>query len=212
MAADFGQPAALHRAAIDGDALANLVVIADLQPRRLALVGNILRRHADGAKGKEAIVRADLRRPFDRNMRHQMAALAQFDVRADHAIGPDLARRRNLRARINDGRGMYRSWTSNDGILGRWILTIAATLQAAQRSANSRRQRPLRFAPRPRELSMSWHDTMASATRLLAHVGVALHLCRDHARHRTPALHFHFQPQLVARAHRPPELARARFR
>ena len=60
--------------------------------------------------------------------------------------------------------------------------------------------------PRPRELSINWHETIASATRLLAHISVALHLRRSHARHRAPALHFDFQPQLIARAHRPAKL------
>ena len=54
VAAHLGQSAALHRAAIDRHVLANLVVIADLEARRLAFVGDILRRHADGAKRKES--------------------------------------------------------------------------------------------------------------------------------------------------------------
>ena len=98
--------AAFHGAAADGDALANLVVVADLQPRRLAFVGNILRRHADGAERKEGVVGADFRGPFDRHVRHQTAALAQFDLGANHAIRTDLARCRNFCPRIDDGGGM----------------------------------------------------------------------------------------------------------
>ena len=66
--------------------------------------------------------------------------------------------------------------------------------------------------PRPRELSISWHETIASATLLLSHVGVALHLRRRHARHFAPALHFHFKPQLVARARPACGTSRARCR
>ena len=106
MAADLSQASALHRAAIDGHTLADFVVIADLQPRRLALVGDILRRHANGAEGEEDIIGSDLRRPVDRHMRLEAAILAQFDLRANHAIRSDFAGRRNLRARIDNRRGM----------------------------------------------------------------------------------------------------------
>ena len=53
VAAHAGQSAAFHRAAVDGDKLANLVVVADLEPRGFAGVGEVLRRHADRAEGKE---------------------------------------------------------------------------------------------------------------------------------------------------------------
>src|SRR5271156_378844 len=35
--------------------------------------------------------------------------------------------------------------------------------------------------------------------------GDAVHLCREHTRNGAPALHFHFNPELVARAYRTPE-------
>ena len=47
VAANAGQSAALDGAAVDGDKLANLVVVADLEARRFAGVGDVLRRHAD---------------------------------------------------------------------------------------------------------------------------------------------------------------------
>ena len=108
MAPHFGEPAAFDSAAADGYTLANFVVVADLQPRRLASVGNILGRHSDGAEGKEGIIGTDFRGPFDSDVRHQTAALSQFDIGPDHAIGADLARCWDLGSRINDCSGMDR--------------------------------------------------------------------------------------------------------
>ena len=116
VAADASHPAALDRAPVDGDKLANLVVVADLEPRGFAGVGDVLRRHADRAEGKEAIVRADFRRSFDGDVRNQMAAFAQFDLRPNHAIGADLAGGMDLGAGIDDGRGMNLCGSLRHGI------------------------------------------------------------------------------------------------
>ena len=107
VAANFGEASALRRAAINGHKLADFVVIADLEAGWFAFVSDVLRRHTDGAEGKESVVGADSGRSFDGHMRRQTATFAKFDVGPDHAIGPDLAGRRNLRARINQGRRMY---------------------------------------------------------------------------------------------------------
>src|SRR5258707_4474959 len=61
--ANAGETAALHRTAADGNALANLVVVANLQTRWFPSVGNILRRHADRAEGKEGVVGSNFGRP-----------------------------------------------------------------------------------------------------------------------------------------------------
>ena len=58
MAAYAGYSATFYRAAIDGDELANLVVIANFEAGRFAGVGQILRRHPDRAKWKEGVVDA----------------------------------------------------------------------------------------------------------------------------------------------------------
>ena len=76
---NLGQPAALHCAAIDGDAFANFIVIPDFETRRLAAISHILRRHANRTKRKESVVRPDLRRPLNRDMRHQMAPFAHLN-------------------------------------------------------------------------------------------------------------------------------------
>src|SRR3954453_4636981 len=92
MAADFGQPSTLHSAAVDRHVLADLIVIPDLQPRRFALVGHILRRHADCGEREESIVHTNPGGPFNRHVGYKMTALAKFDVRSDHAIRTHLAR------------------------------------------------------------------------------------------------------------------------
>src|ERR1700728_258205 len=107
--------AALYRTAADGDALANLVMVANLQSRRLAFVGSILRRHADGAKRTERILRPDFRWPFKRHVRDQPATFAKLNLGADYAVGPNLARRWNLGSGIYDSGGMnVHGWTFMD--------------------------------------------------------------------------------------------------
>ena len=63
--ANTSDSAAFDGAAVDGDKLANLVVIADLEAGGFPGVGKILRRHADRTEGKKAVVRTDFGRPFD---------------------------------------------------------------------------------------------------------------------------------------------------
>jgi hypothetical protein len=83
-------------------------MIANLQPRGLAPVGNILRRHADGAEGKESVPSSNLRRPINRYVRQETTTLPQFDISSNHAVGTDLAGCRDFRSRIDDGCGMNR--------------------------------------------------------------------------------------------------------
>src|SRR5215471_15339030 len=152
VAANFRDPSTFDRAAVDGYALADFVVIADLQSRRLALVGNILRRHPNGAKGKENVLSSNLGWTFKCDVREQLAALPQFHLRADHAIGANFARGGNFGTRVNDGCGMNVSCARKTA-----IVCLGANHSAAASSA---------LPPRPRELWTSWHDTVASATRL----------------------------------------------
>src|SRR2546423_14039073 len=105
MAAHAMQPYDHTRDTTDGYALSNLVVVAIPQPGRLAVIRNILWRHADGRERKECIVGPDLSRPFNGNMRYQMAPLAQFNLSANHTVGPDCARRRDFGARVDNCRG-----------------------------------------------------------------------------------------------------------
>ncbi len=100
------QPAALDRAAVNRDKLANLVLVADLEAGGFAGVSKVLRRHADRAEGKEPIVFTDLCWPFDGDVRKQTAPFAQFDIRTKHTIRTDFAGHVNFRVGIDDGGGM----------------------------------------------------------------------------------------------------------
>ena len=66
--ADPRASAALHRSAIDGDKLANLVMVANLQPRRFARIRNVLWSRANRTKGGEAIVSANCCRALNNNV------------------------------------------------------------------------------------------------------------------------------------------------
>src|SRR5947209_7885746 len=84
----------------------------------------------------------------DGDVAAKSGAVHEHHAIADDAIGSDLAGSWYLRARINDGGGMdHRGW-------------VAAL------TGGIHRQDPLSFDPRPRELSMSWQETIASATFL----------------------------------------------
>src|ERR1700737_3705251 len=88
--ADPGASPALHRAAVDGDKLADYVMVADLQPCRFTRVGDVLRRQANRSKREETIVRANCRGAFDRDVRSKTAALANLDLGPNHTIRSDL--------------------------------------------------------------------------------------------------------------------------
>src|SRR6185312_7309042 len=158
-------PAALDGAPVDGDKLANLVVVADLEPGGFAGVSDVLRRHADRTEGKEAVVRADFRRSLDGDVRNQMAAFAHFDFRANHAIGADLAGGMNLRARIDDGCGMNQCGSFWRGVRLSWNVWLRAFGHTGAYSGSSVSAAPS-DPPRPRAASTSWQLTTASATRL----------------------------------------------
>src|SRR5581483_6477309 len=110
MAADPGEAPAFNRAAIDGDELANDVVIADFEARGFAAVADILRREADGRKRKEAIILADCCWAIDGYVRDQFAGFAEFDVCTYCAIRTDSARWMDFRGGIEDGNGMDTHW------------------------------------------------------------------------------------------------------
>ena len=89
--ADSSAAPAFHCAAVDGDILADFVMIANLQPCRFARIGDVLRRQAYRSEREKAIVRANFRGAFEGDVRNQTAALAKLDLGADHAIRPNRA-------------------------------------------------------------------------------------------------------------------------
>ena len=106
VAPDAGNAAALHCSTVDGDELSDLAVVADFETRGLAGVSEVLRRHADRGEGEDSVVSSDSSWTLNRDMRNQVAALAQFDVRSNDAIGTNLAGRVHVCASVNDCGGM----------------------------------------------------------------------------------------------------------
>jgi hypothetical protein len=104
--ADASARSTLDGAAVDGDKLANHVVIANFESRRLAGVGNILRRQSDGGEREEVVVVANFRGAFDHHVRREMAALAQFHLGSNDAVRPNGARRVDFAFSVDDRRGM----------------------------------------------------------------------------------------------------------
>src|SRR3954468_19446691 len=60
VAAELSQPPATGRAAVDGDAFADLVMVADLEARLLTLELQVLRLHAQRHEWENPIIAADL--------------------------------------------------------------------------------------------------------------------------------------------------------
>jgi hypothetical protein len=110
VAADASEASALDGTAIDGDELANDVVVANFEPRGLAVVADILRSKADGGKRKEVIMSSDFRGTIDGDVGDQFAGFAEFHVCADGAVRADFAGWMNFCGGIENGRGMGVHW------------------------------------------------------------------------------------------------------
>ena len=104
VAAHASHASALCRGAVNGDVLADHVVIANLQSSGFALVGNVLRGKADRTKRIELIIRTDFRRPFKRNVRAEVTTFAEFDIGANRAVRADIAGGREPGFGIEDSR------------------------------------------------------------------------------------------------------------
>ena len=98
VAAYAGEASAFDGAAVDGDELANDIVVADFETRGLALIADILWRQTYGGKRKELIMAADLRGAVYGDVRDQLAGFAEFDVCTDGAVRADLAGWMNFRS------------------------------------------------------------------------------------------------------------------
>jgi len=96
----------LRRAAVDRAVLAKRVALADLEPSRLALVLQVLRRGADRCELKDMIIAPDRRGPLDHDMRTDAAARCDRHVRTDHRVGTDLDIAVDIRSAIDQGSGM----------------------------------------------------------------------------------------------------------
>src|SRR6266849_10736580 len=91
MIADSRDHATAGGAGVDRHMLADRVVMADFQRRRLAGVFQVLRLEADRGEGEDPGPLADRGPPVDHDMRFEADAGAEHDMLADHAIGADHA-------------------------------------------------------------------------------------------------------------------------
>ena len=104
--ADAGDAAALLRAAVDGHALADEVVITDLKAHVLAFEGVVLRLEADGAEGEDAVAGADLGRALDVDVGDEFGGVTDLDAGANDAKGTDGGGGGDARRGIDDGGGV----------------------------------------------------------------------------------------------------------
>src|SRR5690606_27655906 len=106
--AETGQAAAFHGTPVDGAVLADDIAIADLEPRGLAPVGDVLRRVAERAELEHAIVAPDAGRAAHHHVRAEPGAVADLDVGPDDGVGTDLDPLAETRPRIDHRGGMDR--------------------------------------------------------------------------------------------------------
>src|SRR5580658_5573585 len=99
--ANASYTSAAHSSAANGYAFANRILFADYRLSWLALIFQVLRRHADRRERINHVPRSHSGAPVEHNMRDEPALLAQHHVRADGAEGPHFARLRNYGARGN---------------------------------------------------------------------------------------------------------------
>ncbi len=90
IAADPSQPVFLLGGPVDRHALPDEVVIADLDARRRALVGDILGVAADDGEGADDVLLPDRRDPEHANVADQPSAPTDLYIGSDDAVGPDL--------------------------------------------------------------------------------------------------------------------------
>jgi hypothetical protein len=90
MVPDPGRPATLLCAERNGHTLADQVVVADLDGGGVFFPeGPVLRLGADDGEGIDLVVLADAGDAVHDDVRDQLAAFADLDAIADHAIGAD---------------------------------------------------------------------------------------------------------------------------
>jgi hypothetical protein len=99
-------------AAIDGDVLADGVVVADLDARRLVGVLLVLRRRADGGEVPDAVAATDARMSVDDDVRADPGALAHLDVLADDRVRADFHVLGKARAAMHRRGGMDHLWST----------------------------------------------------------------------------------------------------
>ena len=103
---DLSERPAARGAAVDGDELADAVVVADDDLAVLATELQVLRDEPQAGEGKDAVAAADADGAFDDGVGADFGLFADLDLGADHSVRPDAHARGQARLRINDSRGM----------------------------------------------------------------------------------------------------------
>lgn len=98
--------AAILGGAMDGDALAEGVVVADFDAGEAAGPFEVLGFEADGGEGVDFVFEAETGVAADNDMGMEAAAGAEFDMFPNDAVGADLAGLADAGARMNDGGGV----------------------------------------------------------------------------------------------------------
>src|SRR5579864_4971157 len=134
MAANSGYSAALACTTINGGVFADHVMAANFQAGLFTLETQILGLSANRTKRKEAVMRANLCRPVNHHVRHQLTMLTQFHVRTQHAVRPNGATGINPCSGINNCCGMDHSVSvgASDPNFPRLIDTSCALTMASQ--------------------------------------------------------------------------------
>ena len=101
-----GRAGVLAVGAVDGDAFAEDVVVADLKAGDAAFPFQVLGFETEGGEGKNFVAVAELGVAVNDHVRMQFALVAEGDVLADDAVGSDLAAVAEFGAGMNDGGGM----------------------------------------------------------------------------------------------------------
>src|SRR5579859_3776980 len=104
--ADAGDHPAAFGAAMDGGELADLVVVADFQPRGFTVVLEVLRSGAERGELKDPVARADRGGSFDNRVGTNLRLRPNPDLRADYRSRSDLGRGIQFGTPIDDGGGM----------------------------------------------------------------------------------------------------------
>ena len=94
---------AVHGARIHRHAFADDAILADHEGGRLALVAQVLRRVADRREGKDPGPGTHDGVAIDHGVAHELAAVAELDIRPNHAIRADPDIVPYPRLRIDDG-------------------------------------------------------------------------------------------------------------
>src|SRR5271165_4390225 len=128
---DAGEHSATFGSAMDAHELTNLIVVTDLQPRRLPVKLQILRLRSDRSELENMVARANLGGPFDHGLGPHHGIATNRHVRSDHCARPHPDARIERRLAIDHSRGMHT-----------WLYADTPLTSIAERSASAANSSP----------------------------------------------------------------------